>query len=40
MYNVKVILPDEDDIKKFIVKLKVQDDLYRDTWFKFKFFIT
>lgn len=40
MKNVKVEIPDEDDLLNYIIWVKVEDGLYKDHWFRFKFEIT
>lgn len=39
MENVLLVLPKEDDLYKFIVKIKVDEGLYRDQWFSFEFLL-
>ena len=39
MKNVKVSFPDKEKTQVFIVSLKVDDGLYKDKWFRFRFVI-
>ena len=39
MKNVKVSFPDKEKTQVFIVSLKIDDGLYKDKWFRFRFVI-
>ena len=39
MRNVKIQFPNKDDPTVFIASLKVDEGLYRDVWYRFKFVI-
>ena len=38
--NVKIEMPDEDDVLHYIISVRVGDGFYKDHWFRFNFIIT